>query len=206
MESLRDHFPYIGGNKIAKFDSMAEQYKDWNQKINLISRKDIDNFYTNHLLHSLSIAKFINFKPGTKVMDAGTGGGLPGLPLAIMYPAVEFLLVDSTKKKLDVVDEIAKELNLTNITTQHQRLAQVTEEVDFVVSRAVSRLDTMWSWVAKNIKPNGFNDHQNGLIYLKGGDIQNELPKKTIVQNIDINSLYGSNLFDSKNLVYLKKH
>ncbi|MCU0667054.1 MAG: 16S rRNA (guanine(527)-N(7))-methyltransferase RsmG [Patescibacteria group bacterium] len=205
MELIKEHFPELDTLQVSKFKQLLPLYKDWNSKINIISRKDIDNLYQNHILHSLSIAKFISFKSDSKIMDMGTGGGFPGLPLAIMFPAVEFVLVDSVGKKLLVINDIASKLAINNIKTIHSRAESVNDKYDFVVSRAVTKLDEAWGWVSKNINDNNKNDIQNGLIYLKGGDISAEIPNNCYVQKITLTELINEPIFIDKALVYISK-
>jgi 16S rRNA (guanine527-N7)-methyltransferase len=169
------YFPKLTEAQIAQFEQLGSLYLDWNSKINVISRKDIDNLYERHILHSLAIAKIIEFRTGTKIMDAGTGGGFPGIPLAILFPEVHFHLIDSTAKKLTVVQNIADETGLKNITVEHSRLEDHREIYDFVVSRAVASMDAIVRLVWKNIKKDGINEIENGILYLKGGDVNEEL-------------------------------
>jgi len=164
------YFPNLSAQQVHQFELLGKLYPEWNAKINVISRKDIENLYERHVLHSLGIARVINFKPGTKILDAGTGGGFPGIPLAILFPEVHFHLVDSTAKKLAVVKAIAGETGLNNITTEHSRLEDHRGLYDFVVSRAVASLEEMVQWVWKNVKKDGVNDIENGILYLKGGE------------------------------------
>jgi len=181
-------------------------YTEWNARINVISRKDIDNIYSNHVLHSLSIAKFIQFTAQDRVLDAGTGGGFPGLPLAILFPETSFVLADSINKKLQVIQDIACTIGLSNIQTVHQRVEALPKGFSFVVSRAVTRLDTMWAWVSPLLTlPSGTN-LQNGLLYLKGGDISAEKPNNTIVRQIPLQSLIPAPQFHEKSLVYICKN
>lgn len=203
MEDLKKYFSGLKPAQIAQYEALGPLYEQWNQKINVISRRDIDNFYNNHVLHSLSIAKFVELAPGTKVLDAGTGGGFPGLPLAIMFPDVEFVLVDSTAKKLSVINNVVKEIGLNNLITIHARLEDLDGSYGFVVSRAVSRLDVMWSWVSGLISNTSQNSIKNGLIYLKGGDISGEIPNNTFIQKKDINELFGDSIYEDKSLIYI---
>jgi 16S rRNA (guanine527-N7)-methyltransferase len=169
------YFPQLTAVQLRQFEQLGPLYEEWNAKINVVSRKDIDNLYERHVLHSLAIGKVIEFAPGTMILDAGTGGGFPGLPLAILFPEAGFHLVDSTNKKLSVVGEIATVLGLKNITLEHCRLEDHRGLYDFVVSRAVASLIEMAHWVRKNIKKDGINELPNGILYLKGGDVQTEL-------------------------------
>jgi 16S rRNA (guanine527-N7)-methyltransferase len=169
------YFPLLTEVQMKQFEQIGPLYREWNAKLNVISRKDIDNLYERHILHSLSIAKVIDFRPGTKILDAGTGGGFPGMPLAIVFPQVHFHLIDSTAKKLTVVQNISGEIGLKNITTEHSRLENHRGLYDFVISRAVASLDNMILWVRKNVKKDGMNQLDNGILYLKGGEILDEL-------------------------------
>jgi len=194
----------LNENQKEKFNRLFDLYKSWNEKINVISRKDIDNFYLHHVLHSLSIAKFIDFKPNTKILDVGTGGGFPGIPLAILFDNVDFFLIDSIGKKIKVVNSIAEELDLKNIRTQHIRAEEVDGEFDFVVSRAVTQLDVFYSWIKNKINTLNFNDIINGVIYLKGGNIDNEMKNlKVKYKIINISLYYSEDFFIEKKIVYL---
>lgn len=204
MDQVTKYFE-LSDEQILQYSRLLDLYKDWNSKVNVISRKDIDNLYHNHVLHSLSIAKYAIFDPDDYVLDAGTGGGFPGLPLAIMYPRVNFLLVDSIGKKLKVIESISNELGLKNISVKHSRLEDLNNSFDFVVSRAVTRLDVMWEWVSPLIKENRNRRTASGLLYLKGGDIQSESPNNCIIQKIDLNELYNDSIYDNKALVHLVK-
>jgi 16S rRNA (guanine527-N7)-methyltransferase len=175
LELLIKYFPEMTEAQLIKFIQLGQLYREWNTKINVISRKDIDNLYERHVLHSLGIARVIDFAAGTRILDAGTGGGFPGIPLAILFPEAHFHLVDSTAKKLAVVKDIAAETGLKNITTEHSRLEDHSELYDFVISRAVASLGDMVSWVRKNVKRDRINKLENGLLYLKGGEIDQEL-------------------------------
>ena len=203
MYEIQKYFPNLSQRQLEQFGQLEALYRAWNSQINVISRKDIDNLYIRHVLHSMSIAKFIDFKPGTKVLDIGTGGGFPGLPLAIYFPECQFILVDSIGKKLKVVEAVAIELKLANVKTKHSRAEDINEQFDFVVSRAVTRLDTIWSWSKSKISTNSYNDLRNGLIYLKGGDISAEIPNNTIVQSYSLSDLFSEDFFLGKGLVYI---
>jgi len=175
METLLKHFPDLTEKQIKQFSKLEELYTFWNAQINVISRKDVDNFYERHVLHALAIAKIISFKPDTKILDVGTGGGFPGIPLAILFPEAEFLLVDSIGKKIKVVNEVAASLGLENVEGIHQRAEKVKGNFDFVVSRAVTRMNRFVPWVKNKFRSHSFNDLPNGIIYLKGGDLHEEL-------------------------------
>ena len=200
---LQKYFPDLTTSQRTQFDALGPLYADWNQKINVISRKDIDNFYEHHVLHSLAIAKIANFRPGSRILDIGTGGGFPGVPLAIMFPDVEFLLVDSVGKKLKVIDSIAQEIGLRNVTTLHDRAENVPGPFDFVVSRAVTRLNEAWGWVHYAISSDQKNALPNGLFYLKGGDISAEIPNDVTIQRWELRDLYDESFFSEKALVLL---
>lgn len=204
MEQILKHFTNLTARQKLQLEAIGPLYLQWNQKINVISRKDIENLYEHHILHSLAIAKIFNFNDGSKILDAGTGGGFPGLPLAIMFPDVDFVLVDSTAKKLKVVNDISNTVGLKNITTLHCRLEEVDKRFDFVVSRAVTRLDKMWYLIKDNISNNNVNNQKNGLIYLKGGDISKEVPVGVQYKEFDLSQvLYGIDYFTDKKMVYL---
>jgi 16S rRNA (guanine527-N7)-methyltransferase len=172
---IQKYFQSLTAGQVEQFKQLGRLYPEWNAKINVISRQDIDNLFERHILHSLGIAKVLQFKPGTKILDAGTGGGFPGIPLAILFPETQFHLIDSTAKKIAVVTAVATETNIKNITTEHQRLENHLLKYDFVVSRAVATLDQMVDWVFKNVRKDGFNAIPNGLLYLKGGDFAEEM-------------------------------
>ncbi len=183
---------------------LQELYEYWNERINLISRKDIDKLEERHVLHSLSIAKIIRFKPGTKVLDVGTGGGFPGIPLAIMFPETRFTLVDSVGKKIKVVNELITALDLQNVSAQQIRAEDVDGHYDFIVSRAVTKFPVFLKWVRGKISKKGFNSLNNGILYLKGGDVEQELSGMNIpfaIYDLDIN--FPMDFFHSKKLVYL---
>lgn len=203
MENIKKYFIKLNTKQVEQFTALDELYKYWNTKINVISRRDIDNLYLHHVLHSLAIAKVINFISGTAVLDVGTGGGFPGLPLAIVYPDVNFLLVDSVGKKLQVVEAICQDINIRNVRTSHLRAEEIDEQFDFAVARAVTRLDTMWSWVGSKIKADCQNSLPNGLLYLKGGDISNEIPQNTYIRRWELSQIFNEPYFSEKALVLL---
>ena len=174
MNDLLTYFPNLTEVQRKQFAMLQELYQDWNEKINVISRKDIDQLYLHHVIHSLGIAKIIQFKPGSEIMDLGTGGGFPGIPLAILFPDVKFHLVDSIGKKIRVCTEVASSLGLDNVTCSHARAQEIKDQYDFVVSRAVMQADELLKIIRKNIKKEGKNGLPNGLICLKGGDVEKE--------------------------------
>ena len=167
-QCIADYFPRLTPTQTKQFARLGELYHHWNEKINLISRKDIHNLYPHHILHSLSIAKVINFNPGATILDLGTGGGFPGIPLAILYPETKFLLVDSIGKKIKAVQAIANQINLTNVTTQHERAEKLTGTFDFIISRAVAKLPTIYHWCQNKIKEKNQHPIPNGILYLRG--------------------------------------
>ncbi|MBJ7879125.1 16S rRNA (guanine(527)-N(7))-methyltransferase RsmG [Gelidibacter salicanalis] len=203
MQLIQHYFPDLSELQLKQFEQLEALYKDWNLKINVVSRKDIDELYLRHVLHSLAIAKFIAFKPGTKIIDVGTGGGFPGIPLAIMFPETDFHLVDSIAKKVKVVDEVVEGLRLTNVKTSHCRVEEVKDTYDFVVSRAVAAMPTFVHWVKDRVAKKQKHELKNGIIYLKGGDLAEELvdfPKATVY---DLSDYYKEEFFETKKLVHL---
>lgn len=197
------YFPRLSDLQKDQFEMLSLLYPEWNEKINVISRKDIGNLEINHILHSLSIARFINFKPGTTVMDFGTGGGLPGIPLAIMFPDVRFHLIDRIGKKVKVAKEIADAIGLKNVTFQHGDVGECHEKFDFIVSRAVMPQDELVRLSIKNISNVQRNAVPNGVIALKGGDIQGETAKiREATECIDIKNYFSEPFFNSKKIVY----
>ena len=203
MEHIIKYFCNLTDTQKEQFKQLGEIYPEWNEKINVISRKDIENLYVNHILHSLSIAKFLNFEYDTNVLDFGTGGGFPGIPLAIYYPNVQFHLVDRIGKKLRVVQDVVDRLSLKNVTVQHGDIKEVKGKYDFVVSRAVMTLDEMLPLVRKLIKKDMHNAMPNGVICLKGGDLTEELKKHkdVLVDNLDV--YFDEPFFETKKIVYL---
>ena len=204
MELILKYFPDLTEEQKRQFAALYDLYTDWNSKINVISRKDIENLYEHHVLHSLGIAKVIRFKPGTKVMDLGTGGGFPGIPLAILYPEVQFHLVDSIGKKVRVSTEIAGSIGLKNVTTRHARAEEEKQLFDFVVSRAVMPLTDLLKIIRKNISPKQQNALPNGLICLKGGELEKEtMPVKNKTTMWNLKEFFGEEFFETKKVVYV---
>lgn len=204
MDLITTYFPGLSDTQKAQFEALYDLYIDWNSKINVISRKDITNLYEHHVLHSLGIAKFIRFVPETEVMDVGTGGGFPGIPLAIIFPEVRFHLVDSIGKKVKVATEVAKSIGLQNVTTRHCRVEEEKKMFDFVVSRAVMPLSDLVKIVRKNIKKEQQNVYPNGLICLKGGELEHEiLSFKHLAQIEDMKNYFKEEYFATKKVVYV---
>ena len=204
MELILKYFPDLTEEQKRQFAALYDLYTDWNSKINVISRKDIENLYEHHVLHSLGIAKVIRFKPGTKVMDLGTGGGFPGVPLAILFPEVQFHLVDSIGKKVRVATEIAGSIGLKNVTTRHARAEEEKQLFDFVVSRAVMPLTDLLKIIRKNISPKQQNALPNGLICLKGGELEREtMPVKNKTTMWNLKEFFGEEFFETKKVVYV---
>lgn len=201
---IQAYFPNLTEDQIAKFDRLQELYEDWNSKINVISRKDMDQFYIHHVLHSLGISKVMNFQPGTKILDIGTGGGFPGIPLAILFPDTHFHLVDSIGKKITVVKDVAKQLKLTNVEAQQTRAEQLVRKYDFVISRAVTRMVNFYPWVKNKIRKEDFNEYPNGILYLKGGEVDEEmeeLGKSYVVYHLE--DYFKEEFFETKKVVYM---
>lgn len=209
MEVILKYFPDFNTVQLQQLKALEELYKDWNSKINIISRKDIDSLYLKHILHSLSIAAVFKFKPGTSIIDMGTGGGFPGIPLAIFFPKVKFHLVDSISKKIKVVDAVADAIGLTNISTQHSRAGEIkNRKFDFVVSRAVAPLKDLWQWskplIYKNTNPD--IEPRNGLICLKGGDLAREIQESgTRPRIIEIAEIFTEEYFKEKFILYITR-
>ena len=202
---LTKYFPFLTAQQLQQFNRLPELYQFWNDQINVISRKDIEQLYERHVLHSLGIAKVISFLPGEKVLDVGTGGGFPGLPLAILFPETEFFLVDSIGKKIKVVQEVAKALGLTNIKAAHRRAEQVDGQFDFVVSRAVTRLKEFYPWVKGKFNKQSKNSLPNGILYLKGGDLEQEIAEAGLaVQQYYLKNYFDEEFFETKQVIYVK--
>ena len=203
MENIINYFPNLSEKQLFQFRALLPLYSKWNSRINLISRKDMDHFYIRHVLHSLGISKIISFIPQTKILDFGTGGGFPGIPLAILFPDVIFYLVDSVGKKMGVVQKISDEIGLQNVHVKTIRGEQFSKKTDFIISRAVSRMDIFVPWVKNKINSKSRNKINNGILYLKGGDLKDELAPfpRSIVYNL--NTYFDNPFFETKKLVYL---
>lgn len=205
VQLIFDHFPNLTDVQRAQFTQLQAVYLDWNTKINLISRKDFDQFYERHVLHSLAIAKYITFVDGTAILDVGTGGGFPGIPLAILFPNCSFTLVDSIGKKIMVVNEVAKTLGLTNVTGINDRVENIKQKFDFVVSRAVTAFPEFHKWVRTKGRENWKNELPNGIIYLKGGDLSEELKGfLNAIKVTFISDYFAGEFFESKKIIYMK--
>lgn len=201
---IKQYFPDISQTQKDQFDALDELYRFWNARINLVSRKDIDMLYLHHILHSLAIAKVISFLPREKVLDVGTGGGFPGIPLAIMFPDTDFHLVDSIGKKIKVVQEVSLALGLKNVRATHARAEQIDEKFNFIVSRAVTRLSDFYPWIKGKFEKKSFNKLQNGILYLKGGDLQQEIEDSGLeVELIPLPNYFKEEYFDTKYVVYI---
>lgn len=204
MDSIIKYFPTITDEQRRQYEQLFELYKDWNSKINVISRKDIDNLYEHHVLHSLAIAKALRFKEGTKIMDFGCGGGFPGIPLAIMFPECQFKLIDGTGKKIRVCQEVASAIGLKNVVAEHLRGEDEKGKFDFIVSRAVMPLPDMVKIVRKNVSKEQRNAMPNGIFCLKGGYLHSEIhPFRNIVEQTDLSSFFKEEWFKEKHLIYL---
>ena len=198
------YFPDLTADQRNKFGQMGELYEYWNARVNVISRQDIDTLYERHVLHSLGIAKVQEFRPGTAILDVGTGGGFPGVPLAIMFPEAQFHLVDSIGKKIRVVQEVVDALKLDNVRVEQVRAEKLDDSYEFVVSRAVTRMAPFVGWVKKNISRNSFHDRRNGILYLKGGDLAEELSEiKEKPQIYALSDFFGEEFFETKKVVYV---
>ncbi|OEK09096.1 16S rRNA (guanine(527)-N(7))-methyltransferase [Flavivirga aquatica] len=203
MELILKYFPNLTEDQIQKFKKLESLYQDWNLKINVVSRKDIDELYLRHVLHALGIAKVIRFNDGSKILDVGTGGGFPGIPLAILFPECSFHLVDSIAKKLKVVNEVVDGLGLTNVKTTHSRVEEINDTYDFIVSRAVAAMPTFVHWVKGKITKRQNHEFKNGILYLKGGDLSEELKDYRTATIYDLKDFYKEDFFDTKKVVHL---
>ena len=204
VQLIEHYFPIVSVDQKNLFSRLEPIYTEWNSKINLISRPDIDNLYIRHILHSLAIAKFINFKSGTTVLDIGTGGGFPGIPLAILFPEVQFTLVDSIAKKIRVVEDVILQLNLKNVTAICERAEKLENEYEFVVSRATAPLNDLYKWSRTKISRKQKNAVPNGIICLKGGDLTTEIqPFKGRLEIVQVNDYFKEPWFDGKFLIFL---
>ena len=201
---IQKYFKTLSATQIAQFDKLYDLYSFWNAQINVISRKDIDELYERHILHSLGIAKFTSFATGSKVLDVGTGGGFPGIPLAILFPETQFHLVDSIGKKIKVVTEVASALNLENVKASHLRAEQVPDKYDFVVSRAVTRLIDFYPWVRGKFNKVSKNSIPNGILYLKGGDLREEIDESRLKAELhSLSNYFEEEFFETKYVVYI---
>ena len=203
MKIILDKFPDLSEKQISQFSKLKDLYTYWNDKINVISRKDIENIYLRHILHSLAIAKFINFKNGTTVLDLGTGGGFPGIPLSIIFPNTNFILSDSIKKKILVVNEVVKQLGLENVKSEWSRAENLNQKYDFLVTRAVAKMPKIIEWSKGNFNPISINDISNGIIALKGGDVTEELLGIEQKKIVDIKNFFDNHYFIDKKIVYV---
>ena len=208
---IKQHFPFVTEKQLEEFERLPELYSEWNEKINVVSRKDIENIFERHILHSLAIAKICSFKPNSEILDVGTGGGFPGIPLAILFPEVKFTLVDSIGKKIKVVNEVKDALGLKNVVAEQIRAEQVNKTFDFIISRAVTQMPEFVGWVRNKISKIQYHDLDNGLICLKGGDLTEELKpliqgkgKKTKIKLYNIYDYFPSEFFETKMVVYVK--
>lgn len=205
MELIKKYFPKLSEQQIGQFSALKDIYQHWNEQINVISRKDIDNFYERHVLHSLAIAHVQRFNPQAHILDIGTGGGFPGIPLAIMFPQTNFLLVDSIGKKITVVNEVAKVLDLKNVVAKHERAEKIKSQFDFIVSRAVTNMPEFMTWVKGKFKPKSLHSIPNGILYLKGGDLTEELnPLRNFHKEYLIQDFFKEEFFETKKVVYVK--
>ena len=203
MEAILKQFPDLSDNQILQFQKLQGLYEDWNAKINVISRKDIDELYTRHVLHSLGIAKIIDFRPGSKIMDVGTGGGFPGIPLAILFPEVDFYLIDVIAKKIRVVNEVAAGLGLKNVKAEQKRAELVKQEFDFIVSRAVTNMPDFVKWVDDKVAKKQNHELANGILYLKGGDLTEELKDFPKATQYNLSDFFKDEFFETKKVVHL---
>jgi len=203
MKLIQKYFPDLTDLQIKQFEQLKGLYKDWNLKINVVSRKDIDELYLRHVLHSLGISKVMPFQSGSKILDVGTGGGFPGIPLAILFPEVQFHLVDSIAKKIKVVNDVSEGLGLQNIKTTHGRVEEIKGTYDFIVSRAVAQMETFVFWTKGKINKKQQHPIKNGILYLKGGDLSDELKKYTSATIYNLPDYFAEDFFETKKVVHL---
>ncbi|WP_286761217.1 16S rRNA (guanine(527)-N(7))-methyltransferase RsmG [Salegentibacter sp. UBA1130] len=203
MDLIKKYFPDLTDDQTAKFAQMESLYKDWNLKINVVSRKDIDEIYLRHVLHSLGIAKIQQFNPEANILDVGTGGGFPGIPLAILFPETNFHLVDSIGKKMKVVNEVVEGLQLTNVKTTNARVEEISGNYDFIVSRAVAAMPTFVHWTKGKIAKKSQHELKNGILYLKGGDLTVELRDYPKARIYELRDYFEEEFYDTKKVVYL---
>ena len=204
MQIIEKYFKDLSPEQKRKFAALQGLYTEWNDKINVVSRKDIDQLYERHVLHSLGIAKVMSFKPGTRILDVGTGGGFPGVPLAILFPECQFHLIDSIGKKIKVVQEVCAGAGITNVIATHGRAEDVKDSYHFVVSRAVTRFKPFWSWIRNKFDTEEFNDLNNGILYLKGGDLTEEIQEMNRpAYEYDLNMFFEEEFFDTKKVVHV---
>jgi 16S rRNA (guanine527-N7)-methyltransferase len=207
---IKEHFPHITDHQVEQFSKLGDLYKEWNAQINVISRKDIDQLYTRHVLHSLGIVSVVRFREslpntpgGTRVLDVGTGGGFPGIPLAIMFPKTNFHLVDAIGKKIKVVDAVVEALGLENVTTQHGRAEKVKGKFDFIVSRAVTNMSDFVKWTRNKVRRDSYHEIENGILYLKGGDLTEELQPFPYADIYHLDEVFEDPFFETKKVVHL---
>jgi len=203
LELIKKYFPNLTEVQIAQFAALQELYKDWNLKINVVSRKDIEELYLRHVLHSMGIAKIQEFKPDARILDVGTGGGFPGIPLAILFPETHFHLVDSIGKKIKVVDEVVENLKLKNVMTTNARVEEIKGNYDFIVSRAVAAMPTFVHWVKGKIAKTSRHELKNGILYLKGGDLNEELQDYKTAKIYNLSEYFSEEFYETKKLVHL---
>jgi 16S rRNA (guanine527-N7)-methyltransferase len=205
FDQIKSYFPELTSKQIDQFSKLEDLYIHWNEQINVISRKDTENFYERHVLHSLGIAKVTQFKKGTKIMDVGTGGGFPGIPLAILFPECDFLLVDSIGKKIKVVNEVAHSLGLKNVEGIHERAEKVEGTFDFIISRAVTQMPEFIGWVKNKISKTSNDSLPNGILYLKGGDLKEEMKSvKQWNKEYELKNYFEGEFFETKKVIYVK--
>lgn len=203
MQTLQKYFQDLTPQQVQQFGQLEALYKEWNAQINVISRKDIDELYVRHVLHALAIAKVQTFAPGSRILDVGTGGGFPGIPLAILFPEVQFVLVDAIGKKIKVVQAVAESIGIENVDAHHMRAEKVKGEFDFIVSRAVTNMPDFVKWVRKKVAKKQLHERKNGILYLKGGDLSEELKDFPKVELFPISKYFDEPFFETKKVVYL---